>query len=197
MQNSIWGLDLDLFIDQKLQDELTASLNPHAKTATSDTSDKPIGGYTHEKFDKYHKSAPPVGEYMKNIIEENNKLKNKHHKQGHNCHHNHGGGFPYNYYINEKNQHIIEYALAGFAKEDIQVTVNLDSINIKANGKSAITNECDVIKRGISMKTLDQTFQIIDPIIDMKNITIKFVNGLLIICMPQLKTAEPREIRIT
>lgn len=98
----------------------------------------------------------------------------------------------------------IEAALAGFSKEDISVEVNKNVLNIRASIPDRVIKDYDetstntYIRRGISYRDMNQRFQIGENI-DIENITVEFVNGLLSVNLPLKKDTETlnRKIEIS
>ena len=98
----------------------------------------------------------------------------------------------------------IEVALAGFSKEDISVEVNKNVLNIDASVPNRVVRDYDetsantYIRRGISYREMSQSFQIGESI-DVENITVEFVNGLLSVNLPLKKDTETlnRKIEIS
>jgi HSP20 family molecular chaperone IbpA len=88
----------------------------------------------------------------------------------------------------------IEIALAGFSKEDISVEVNGNKLDVNVSVPSRlIVNEDDgdacYIKHGISYREMSQSFNIGEKI-DVSNISVEFVDGLLTINLPIKRETE-------
>ena len=82
----------------------------------------------------------------------------------------------------------IEIALAGFSKEDISVEVNGSRLDVNVYVPSRlVVNEDNgdvcYIKHGISYREMSQSFNISEKI-DVSNISVQFVDGLLTINLP-------------
>lgn len=98
----------------------------------------------------------------------------------------------------------IDVALAGFSKEDISIEVNKNVLNISASIPNRVIKDYDetsantYIRRGISYREMNQSFQIGENI-DVSNITVDFVNGLLSVNLPLRKEFETlnRKIEIS
>lgn len=92
---------------------------------------------------------------------------------------------------NKTTAYRIEYALAGFAKEDIHITVSNDTLIIEAEHKSSTDKNEIVEYNGISYRKMSMSFVLMDDA-DKKNIKSKYENGLLKITIP-VKTVEQLE----
>lgn len=84
----------------------------------------------------------------------------------------------------------LEYALAGFTKEDLNVTVKDDTLTITAEHKTEENKEEEAEYNGISYKTLSCKYHLAEDV-DQTAITCAFKNGLLTITVP-IKKEEPR-----
>lgn len=82
----------------------------------------------------------------------------------------------------------LEFALAGFNKEDIEISVIGDVLRVATKMPKPIIdenneNEEEIIYQGISYRDLSLHYKLMDNA-DKKNITSKFENGLLKITIP-------------
>lgn len=101
---------------------------------------------------------------------------------------------------NGKITHIrIEYALAGFSKDEINVSVKNGVLYIQAkehdNGILEEGFEETIVSRGISYKSFSAAYQLMDDA-DKKAITSSFVDGLLVIVIPVKEDDESMAIEI-
>jgi HSP20 family protein len=95
--------------------------------------------------------------------------------------------YPYNLYqIGDKV--VLEYALAGFSKEDIKVKVEGDylKVNVSKPPLDHSIDEMKFINKGISFRELKGSWRISGNI-DVDSIKTSFENGLLKVVMPMKK----------
>jgi molecular chaperone IbpA len=87
---------------------------------------------------------------------------------------------------------IIEMALAGFSKDDIEVTVTEDILTVSSNKENSKKDE---LYRGISDRKFTRNFSMADDIVVK---SVKLENGLLIIKLEREIPEEkkPRKIKI-
>lgn len=89
----------------------------------------------------------------------------------------------------------LEYALAGFEKSDIKISVNNNILKIEAShnencDKEADDENCEIIAyNGISYRNMSISYKLMENA-DKKNITSKFENGLLKVTIPTKVEAE-------
>lgn len=89
----------------------------------------------------------------------------------------------------------LEYALAGFKKDEIKVTISNDILTVKAEHNTEETSEeteRETVYRGISYRNLSMSYKLMDNV-DKKNITSKFENGLLEINIPAIIEEEKKD----
>jgi molecular chaperone IbpA len=107
------------------------------------------------------------------------------------------GGFPpYNIRKTEDFKHVIEIALAGFSKDEIEVILTDGVLEIKS--KDTVTTEKpkdDLIHRGIAKRAFNRKFTLADDI-EVKDA--KLENGLLVIELEQIvpEHKKPRNIKV-
>jgi len=87
----------------------------------------------------------------------------------------------------------LEYALAGFKKEDIKISISGDILKVEATHKNN-ENENEIVEyNGISYKDLISSFKLMK-YADKANITSKFDNGLLLITIPSKVEVEESKL---
>lgn len=91
----------------------------------------------------------------------------------------------------------IEIALAGFSKEDISVDINENVLNINVSVPERLKQVSDefYIRRGISHREMNQSFQIGEKI-DISGVSVCFVDGLLTVNLPLKKVIETNNRKI-
>ena len=96
------------------------------------------------------------------------------------------GGFPpYNIRKTDDFRHVIEIALAGFSKDDIEVEYaeNMLTIKSKTEDKSKDSDKDGVIHRGISKRYFSKAFTVADDV-EVKGAELK--DGLLRVSMERI-----------
>lgn len=92
----------------------------------------------------------------------------------------------------------IEYALAGFSKDEINVSVKNSVLYIQAEHDNGILQEGveeTIVSKGISYKSFNVAYQLMDNA-DKKAITSWFRDGLLVIVIPVKEEDESVAIEI-
>ena len=107
------------------------------------------------------------------------------------------GGFPpYNIRKTEDFKHVIEIALAGFSKDEIEVILTDGVLEIKSKDVVGIEQpEDDLIHRGIAKRAFNRRFTLA---YDIEIKDAKLDNGLLVIELEQIIPDEkkPRNIKV-
>ena len=93
---------------------------------------------------------------------------------------------PYNIKQVKDNKYVIEMAVAGFAKTDIEVTLDGDKLVIKGTSKDTDPDEAYVYK-GIAARNFERTFTLADKV-EIKDAEI--VNGMLNIWLENIVKAQ-------
>jgi molecular chaperone IbpA len=107
------------------------------------------------------------------------------------------GGFPpYNIRKTDDFKHVIEVALAGFSKAEIEVVLTDGVLEIKS--KDAITTDKpkdDIVHKGIAKRAFTRKFTLADDI-EVKDA--KLENGLLVIELEQIvpEHKKPKTIKV-
>ena len=98
-------------------------------------------------------------------------------------------------YSEENGDTVLEFALAGFAKEDLSIEVKPGdkSIVVRANANN---NEEGKISRRIARRSFEKTFVNYDNNLDLTAITASFDNGLLKVVVPTRPETKPLEVKI-
>jgi len=96
------------------------------------------------------------------------------------------GTYPCNIYYNESTKNtVLEYALAGFSKDEIKISVVNDKLTIETVTSIADNSEIKYYKQGIAKRNMKVTWQL-SATIDKKNINTTFKDGLLTIVLPKI-----------
>ncbi len=90
---------------------------------------------------------------------------------------------------------VMEFALAGFSKEDLTIDVKPDTRSITVSA-GAISEISDTSSRRIARRSFKKTFVNYDDNLDLISANASFNNGLLTIIVPQRPETQPIEIKI-
>jgi len=99
-------------------------------------------------------------------------------------------------YQNEKGDTVMEFALAGFSRNDLSIEVKPEkrSITVKAESNSNAEEEPN---RRIARRSFEKTYVNFDNNLDLSSVSANFENGLLCINVPVRPEAEPLKIKIS
>jgi molecular chaperone IbpA len=101
---------------------------------------------------------------------------------------------PYNLKKTDENTYVIEMAVAGFGKQDIEMTLNDNTLII--NGQVTVDTATEqFLHKGISDRAFNRTFSLADNV-EVKNA--KMINGLLKIWLEHIipEDKKPKKIEI-
>jgi molecular chaperone IbpA len=102
--------------------------------------------------------------------------------------------FPrYNLVKNSNTSYAIEMALAGYSKEDINITYQ-DGILTVSHQKDATTNESTFLHKGISTRSFTKSFPLAE---NVKVLDASFINGLLKIDIEKIIPEERKKKSIS
>jgi len=90
---------------------------------------------------------------------------------------------------------ILEFALAGFAKEDLTIEVKPEKRSISVSATSE-GDTADTAHRRIARRAFTKTFVNYDDNLDLSLTDAEFENGLLVITIPQRPELKPQSIDI-
>jgi len=96
-------------------------------------------------------------------------------------------------YRNEDGSTVMEFALAGFTKEDLSVDVRPDKRSITVSAQSQLSGE-DV--RRIARRSFTKTYVNYDDNLDLTQACAKFDNGLLSVTVPPRPDVKPLSVTI-
>ena len=107
------------------------------------------------------------------------------------------GGFPpYNIRKTDDFKHVIEIALAGFSKDEIEVVLTDGVLEIKSSELPAVEKpKDDLVHKGIAKRAFTRKFTLADDI-EVKDA--KLENGLLVIDLEQIvpEHKKPKTIKV-
>jgi len=97
-------------------------------------------------------------------------------------------------YTNEEGYTVMEFALAGFSRSELNVEVKpaIRSITIAANPESVLNTSA----RRIARRSFTKTFVNYDDDLDLTNTEANYQNGLLTILIPHRTETKPVKIKI-
>jgi HSP20 family molecular chaperone IbpA len=95
----------------------------------------------------------------------------------------------------ENGNTVLEFALAGFKKEELSIDVRPDkrSITVAANSKAEESDD----SRRIARRSFTKTYVNYDNNLDLGCVGATYENGLLIVTVPQRAEAQPVQVTIT
>lgn len=103
--------------------------------------------------------------------------------------------YPANIYDND-NGFVIELSAPGFAKEDIHINLEQQTLNITAELKQQDANEEKYVRREFNRQNLNRSF-VLPKTVDTDKIGADYQNGILKITLPRREDAViKREISI-
>ena len=90
---------------------------------------------------------------------------------------------------------IMEFALAGFSKEDLNIEVKPEKRSITVSASTGVDEE-SVGNRRIARRNFQKTYINYDDNLDLGNLTAAFENGLLTVTVPKRPEVQPLTIDI-
>lgn len=104
-------------------------------------------------------------------------------------------GYPVADMYNTEAGTVLEFALAGFAKDDLSINVQPDksSITVRADSSS---EEGEQDERRIARRSFQKTYVNYDNNLSLANASAEFVNGLLTITIPRKEEVCPVAVEI-
>ena len=98
-------------------------------------------------------------------------------------------------YQNENGDTVMEFALAGFSKEELSIEVKPDKHSITVRASSQANDEKS--NRRIARRSFEKTYVNFDNNLDLSSVSASFDNGLLEITVPLRPEKEPLKIEIS
>ena len=101
---------------------------------------------------------------------------------------------PYNIKKTEKNFYVLELAVAGFSKEDIDIELTDGSLTVSASAKTSDSKE-EFLHKGIADRSFKRKFELADNV-EIRNVDL--VNGMLKISLEYVvpDNKKPKKIEI-
>ena len=102
---------------------------------------------------------------------------------------------PYNISKVDDNNYIIEMALAGFNKDDIEIELSDSELTVRSKKRENLNKDVNLIHQGISQRSFNRKFTLSEEIL-VKNAEMK--NGMLIIKLEKFipENKKPKLINI-
>jgi len=98
-------------------------------------------------------------------------------------------------YRGEEGETVMEFALAGFTKDDLSIEVKPEKKSITIRADMEKTTD-DTTARRIARRSFNKTFINYDNNLDLSEVSADFENGLLRVVVPQRPEAKPMVIKI-
>ncbi len=98
-------------------------------------------------------------------------------------------------YRGEEGETVMEFALAGFTKDDLSIEVKPEKKSITIRADMEKTTD-DTTARRIARRSFNKTFINYDNNLDLSEASADFENGLLRVIVPQRPEAKPMVIKI-
>ncbi len=92
--------------------------------------------------------------------------------------------YPYNQYADENGTEVLEFALAGFTKEQISVQVENDRLSITVTPQTVEKKQINYVHHGIAKRYFHVDW-LLTGTHDKNKIKTKYENGLLTVMIPQ------------
>jgi HSP20 family molecular chaperone IbpA len=98
-------------------------------------------------------------------------------------------------YREDNGDTVMEFALAGFRKEDLSIEIKPEkkSITVSANSENITATER---KRRVARRNFSKTYINYDSNLDLNAVAAEFENGLLRLVLPQRAEAKPLVVKI-
>ena len=96
-------------------------------------------------------------------------------------------------YQNDGGDTVMEFALAGFSKEDLSIEIKPENNTITVSANHSDRGED---KRRIARRSFTKTYVNYDNNLSLNNTTAEFNNGLLTLVLPRREETKPLNIKI-
>jgi HSP20 family molecular chaperone IbpA len=98
-------------------------------------------------------------------------------------------------YREDNGDTVMEFALAGFSKEDLNIEVKPEKRSITVSAVTGVEDE-SINGRRIARRNFQKTYINYDDNLDLGNLTATFANGLLKVIVPTRPEVQPLTINI-
>lgn len=99
-------------------------------------------------------------------------------------------------YRNDDGSTVMEFALAGFSKEELNVDIQPDKRSITVSAENN-TDGDGPAQRRIARRSFTKTYVNYDNNLDLTNTSARFENGLLTVTVPQRAEMQPVSVSIS
>ena len=88
-------------------------------------------------------------------------------------------------YSDDDGNTVMEFALAGFNRDELNINIQPDKKSITVSAENNIENENNISARRIARRSFKKTYVNYDNNLDLTNTSAHFENGLLTVTVPQ------------
>ena len=100
-------------------------------------------------------------------------------------------------YSDDDGNTVMEFALAGFNRDELNINIQPDKKSITVSAENNIENENNISARRIARRSFKKTYVNYDNNLDLTNTSAHFENGLLTVTVPQRIEVQPLSISIS
>ena len=100
-------------------------------------------------------------------------------------------------YRNDDGATTMEFALAGFSRDEISIEVKPEKRSITVSATTNTTEEATAVSRRIARRDFTKTYVNYDDNLDLSSSTAKYENGLLTVTVPKRPDVQPVSIAIS
>lgn len=97
---------------------------------------------------------------------------------------------PYNIKKTDENKYVIEMAVAGFGKQDIEIETEGDKLIIKGNAEQDSADTADTLYQGLALRPFTRAFTLNDQV-EVQNA--EMINGLLKVTLERMIPESQRK----
>ncbi len=139
-----------------------------------------------EEFNKFNKYFIGSDNYVKTVQDTLNRLSNTAFNTSYP---------PFNLKKTEENTYVLEMAVAGFGKQDIEMVLEEDKLTIKGNAVVDSEDDKSYLHKGIANRAFTRSFTLADNV-EIRNA--KLINGMLKIWLDHIipEDKKPKKVQI-